>query len=368
MICAVIGDWLFRYCRHRATKVAAIYVYLVCLAPALLHWLELFHGTMLMLLPLLGKSGTFVPPDIAGSVIFNRSHRIPHHSPSPAGMFVSLFTFVFFQHILVPYTRRSHDEQKSAAAFRPVLFATVIILGTAYFLPPYTSSHPKRLWVQHCTREFCDSLRCRVDSGLWVTAFDGRGLAPLRSTGIKKLDGRYDAPPCNPGDGACYALYPWSYPVGDVMRDSFFIPASPPDIPPHQRLSLNVSSSFDGNKRVLAVLRGSHIMRLVIRDGKGGGRLICWEVLEGGGCTKPPPPREDGSRYTQLLCGDVDENCVFQISMTFAGSDPVELTAHADYVTLTKTPELEQFRSSLPIWSTGAEWTNFASALVSKIA
>lgn len=80
MICAVVGDWLFRYCRHRATKVAAIYVYLVCLAPALLHWLELFHGTMLMLLPLLGKSGTIVPPDIVG--IINSLHSLHSHLTS----------------------------------------------------------------------------------------------------------------------------------------------------------------------------------------------------------------------------------------------------------------------------------------------
>ena len=67
VICAVVGDWMFRYCRHRATKVAAVYVYFVCLAPALLHWLELFHGFLLMLLPLLGKIGTLVPPDIVGT-------------------------------------------------------------------------------------------------------------------------------------------------------------------------------------------------------------------------------------------------------------------------------------------------------------
>ena len=280
---------------------------------------------------------------------------------------MSLFTAVFFQFTAVPFTRKMLDVAKELSIIRDI-WAIVAILSIMHILRPYSSTHPKRLWVQHCSRDICDASKCNVDSGLWITAFDGLGLDPLRSTEIKKFDGRYDAPPCDANDGGCYSRYPWSYPVAQLMRDSFFIPISPPDIPSDLKLTMNITTKFDGNKRIQAVITGPSHLRLILRDGSGGSRLLCWELFEGNGCIEPPPPREDGTRYTQLICGFGDQSCTFRVSMLLSGRSPVELTAHADYVTLTSSTELQHFRMSLPLWSRGAEWTNFASSLVSKFA
>lgn len=70
----------------------------------------------------------------------------------------------------------------------------------------------------------------------------------------------------------------------------------------------------------------------------------------------------------QLICGQHGEVCRFSIRLEVLGKEKIELTAHADYTAISNTAELLRVRSLLPNWASGAEWTNFASSLVSMRA
>lgn len=44
VVFAVLGDAVHRQLRTRIGRTPALYAYLLCLAPAMMHWFELFHG------------------------------------------------------------------------------------------------------------------------------------------------------------------------------------------------------------------------------------------------------------------------------------------------------------------------------------
>jgi hypothetical protein len=213
---------------------------------------------------------------------------------------------------------------------------------------------------------------CEHDSGLWISAFDGLGLAPLASAG-ERFDGRYAAPACSSSDGACYARFPWSYPVAHLIRESMYIPRAAAVVPVESALNLTLTSRplESGRRRIIIELRGPSHLRLVLRDGAEGRRLLCWAVAEDGqrteDCQPPPAARFDGSRYMSLVYGGKG-SCVFRVLLEVLGAAPVEVTAHADFVTITRTPELEELRAALPTWAKRGEWTNFASSLITRTA
>ena len=113
------------------------------------------------------------------------------------------------------------------------------------------------------------------------------------------------------------------------------------------------------------MVSGPPHLRVILRDGARGSRLVCWGLADQP-CAPASPARFDGARYMQLSCGAPDERCAFALRLEVRGTGPIEVTAHADYLSLTSTRALDAVRAALPAWARGAEWTNYTSMLVSR--
>jgi hypothetical protein len=360
-------------------------IYLVTMIPSILLMLQLLHTVLVMVIPLLGKTGTLAPADpILGALI---------------GLLISLPAGAFMASSTVPPMKRLSVQYFIVVMACVVLFASI-------FLNSYSASRPKRLWVQHVYRErSAIDNTVVVDSGMWVSAFDSRGLAPFSNFAVtsgvdpatQNLFQLHNAP-CNLATGGeCYFNYPWYFPVADAIQDSVYIPTTkPPDLNGKNKLRLTLISKSQSNisssrfpQRVIEVsVEGPSHMALVINDGSYGKRILRWDLSEGelshqdttsgdfdfpssagNNADKmviPSLPRSEGIHYFQIGFGLCSSNiCRKTIKLEVRGVEPVHVAAYGHYVDVDDS-EISRFISKLPVWARGAEWTNFPSLLVSK--
>lgn len=96
-----------------------------------------------------------------------------------------------------------------------------------------------------------------------------------------------------------------SYPVAHLMGNSLYISSSPPALIP-DALALNMTLisepglPFNSRRSITVYISGPTHLRLIVRDGQGGSRIVCWS-LNGGNCISPPSARFDGSRLLYRL-------------------------------------------------------------------
>ena len=215
----------------------------------------------------------------------------------------------------------SSSSSSSLSHWRGELLVLLLVLTySALFLSPYSTTVPKRLWVQHVERtiESLDGTR-HYDHGLWISAMDKQGLLPLQQAGISQaLDSKnLKAASCDRFNGDCYMKFPWYFPVADGIRDSMYIPTAEPPRPLSPTFQFSLSSKprlmhsqsedtqiqsqsqkqtpsqiqaqiqaqtqaktrTQTQTRLLHVhLQGPSHMTLVLRDGAQGRRVLAWNL------------------------------------------------------------------------------------------
>jgi hypothetical protein len=266
----------------------------------------------------------------------------------------------------------------------------VILAISSVFLTSYSADHPKRLWVQHVHREVIHRDNTVVtDHGIWVNAFDGRGLTPFRSNlmgtssgssalGIQGnvMDGRFDdKSACNYASASCYFHFPWYFPVADLMRTAVYIPTTrPPEVPKGTEFHMavtskpspaTVSNNGSPNTRVIDILlTGPAHMNFIIDDGARGARVISWDLSESDDAmVTPSPVRSQGFFYMSIGFGTCPGNvCSKRVRLLVKGDTEVHLAGYGHYKDV-KDEHLVAFIKSMPAWARGAEWTNCPSIM-----
>ncbi|MGB4347093.1 MAG: M20/M25/M40 family metallo-hydrolase, partial [Burkholderiaceae bacterium] len=169
------------------------FFYLLTLLPMLYLWSTVARLFLTMTIPLLGKSGTTVPTDPAVGALIGALLS----GPAP---------LVLAYNIDRPVLNKTSLRASLAALGVILLIATVLTT-------PYSAERPKRLWIQHLHRSFVTHPQLphstntaattaslatspsdpivHTDCGLWISAFDEQGMAPLQSIGVGRLDGRH---------------------------------------------------------------------------------------------------------------------------------------------------------------------------------
>ncbi|RYY82367.1 hypothetical protein EON63_13485 [archaeon] len=259
------GDDVFTQCQtHLLTNTSCqaryhVY-YLLCLFPALCMCIKTINATMVMLIPLLGKTGTVAPSDIALGANFAL------HITMPLGSLLANFI-----------SKRLTKTQVSMFGYG--ILASVVVLVCVN--RSYSAEHPKRLWLQQVERHYRhvggtsrwlpphiqqkkqSNDQVVSDYGVWVNGFDERGLDPI----MPYIYSYYDAPQshsmfvqskansyvvdvysyleglyrsyvkqdlyleknsdCSFLSSSCYYQFPWYFPVPDALRYGLYLPLHP---------------------------------------------------------------------------------------------------------------------------------------------
>ena len=140
---------------------------------ALVIWIQIAHTLLLVAVPLLGRVGSRVPLDAA------------------VGALVGLFAGLI-RTLTPPWPKPPHKR---------VCFSVLVgLLVAATMLPPFTAARPKRLALQHVSRD----LASQRDSGLWVLPLDGSRLR-----GLGNVLSRATPVTCDKAGPGCYLEYPF---------------------------------------------------------------------------------------------------------------------------------------------------------------
>ena len=281
--------------------------YLLILAPKLLLTHRYYDATMTMLIPLFGKTGAAAPADLAAVGV------ISFFIGTQSGPFLA-------------------NELRTKLSKRFISLSSVSVIGLFFYVmlttSAYSADRPKRLWIQHVTREYRNipakeragyftllpsssstthnekhSQQDGVakDYGLWVIAFDSQGFHPIDSyilsyyqehgqgqgqshshgegKSMHDYHNAYQKVQCDASNGQCYTQFPWYFPVAENLRDSYYLPTQqPPLLSEEESFQLLVSShklvgSGQGKKNknkntrlIEIVLIGPSHMHLVLRN------------------------------------------------------------------------------------------------------
>ncbi|XP_078426705.1 endoplasmic reticulum metallopeptidase 1 isoform X1 [Cetorhinus maximus] len=187
-------------------KLTAIY-FLGLFIPHLLT-MYLFWGAFEMFTPILGRSGTEIPPDVALASII-------------AACTIILTTYF----VSLIYLCRSTKWTLLGLVIVFLVSATLVCSG-AFF--PYTSDpagpHPKRIFLQHTTRTFHDlnGEITKRDAGIWINGFDYTLMSHV-TPHVPEINHTIrsscenDAPFCG---------FPWFLPVHSLIRKNWYLPAA----------------------------------------------------------------------------------------------------------------------------------------------
>ena len=281
---------------------------------ALVVWIQIAHTLLGVAVPLLGRVGSRVPLDAAVGAL--------------VGILAGLIR------TLTPPWPRPPNKRVCFSVLAGLLVA-------ACAAPAFTAARPKRLALQHVSRD----LEISRDSGLWVIPLDGSRLR-----GLGRALGRATPVACDKARPACYLEFPWFFPFADIVRGDVWLDAPPPDLAGDKPASLALARNGD---EVDVSVEGPAHMHVVLR-----GDVRSWSFA---GVKRAPEPRRraEGVYLAQLTCGR--RRCSFRISVRCDGPLEVSLAAHRPVLT---TEALENLRRDLPPWAVGAEWGKFVSELV----
>ena len=225
---------------------------------ALVIWIQIAHTLLLVAVPLLGRVGSRVPLDAA------------------VGALVGLFAGLI-RTLTPPWPKPPHKR---------VCFSVLVgLLVAATMLPPFTAARPKRLALQHVSRD----LASQRDSGLWVLPLDGSRLR-----GLGNVLSRATPVTCDKAGPGCYLEYPFFFPFSDIVRGDVWLDAPQPDLAGDKPATLVLTR--DGDAVDINVEGPSH-QHIVLR-----GYVLGWSFA---GVRDAPTPRlrAEGVYLAQLTCG-----------------------------------------------------------------
>lgn len=237
-------------------------IYFLGLSIPHLLTLYLFWSAFEMFTPILGRSGTEIPPDIVMAAII-------------AACAIILTTYF----VSLVYLCRSTKWTLLSLGIVFLGSATLVFSGVFF---PYSADpatpRPKRIFLQHTTRTFHDlnGEIVKKDSGIWVNGFDYTLMSHV-TPHIPEINDTVrssceDAPFCG---------FPWYLPVHGFIRKNWYLPASelPTRAPVAFRLiskykrspqHMNLTIEVDGPSHMTLYIRpreGSSITMTSVGDG-----------------------------------------------------------------------------------------------------
>lgn len=302
-----------------------------------LHMMYHVWAVFEMFTPILGRSGTEIPPDavlaflVAGCTILLTSYFI---------------NFIYL----------ANDTKKTLLSLTSVSAITLLLVCSGIFFP-YTSDpanpKPKRIFLQHTTRTFhgLDGTVLRKDSGIWINGFDYTGISHI-TPHLPELTESIRAP-C---EDAPFCGFPWYFPVHFLIRKNWYLPA--PEVPVKERPELLMRSKEKmpwGATRLTFDVKGPSHMTLYLRP-HNGSTLSTWSLGDG-----IPGEGAGGDYFVFYSHGLQAPTWHFWIEVKSSWENPegtltLAIASHYFFGEDQKTPQLEELKPRFPKWSFPSSW------------
>jgi hypothetical protein len=294
-----IGSILSKYIisgRRRFQQMSVVCNIITHFIPCLL--LAQYYCTLgTFFVPITGRIGDWIPSDLLVAVIL--------------GVVGSLLW-------TIPTSTLHSSSKVSSTLLKTSCVINLVVLIYVLNQTPYTKERPKRLYVQQVSRttykpqlNVGDKLVIKDhDQGLWVNAFDKRGLSSDEKTfnNIPELTNGRKHVTCE--HDKVYCGFPWYFPVQEMLRNQWYVPLKDhvvfPTINEHFQLNLIKKVSLDnGGNRYEFIATGPSHMTAVIE-----GKLKRWSF------TKDNVPYKNSQSCTDAMVHRKDndskmEDCRF---------------------------------------------------------
>ncbi|XP_048202023.1 endoplasmic reticulum metallopeptidase 1 isoform X1 [Perognathus longimembris pacificus] len=249
--------------KQHGTQGKFIALYLLGMFIPYVYALYLIWAVFEMFTPILGRSGSEIPPDVVLASIL-------------AGCTMVLSSY------FINFIYLTRSTKKIMLTLSVVCTVTFLLVCSGTFFP-YSSDpanpKPKRVFLQHMTRTFhnLEGNVVKRDSGIWINGFDYTGMSHI-TPHIPEIN---DTVRAHCEENAPLCGFPWYLPVHFLIRKNWYLPAPEvsPRNPPHFRLISKEQTPWDSIKLTFEATGPSH-MSFYVRTHKGS-TLSQWSLGNG---------------------------------------------------------------------------------------
>ncbi|XP_045324503.1 endoplasmic reticulum metallopeptidase 1 isoform X2 [Leopardus geoffroyi] len=303
-----------------------------------LYALYLIWAVFEMFTPILGRSGTEIPPDVVLASIL-------------AGCTMILSSY------FINFIYLARSTKRTMLSLTLVCVVTFLLVCSGAFFP--YSSHPaspkpKRVFLQHMTRTFhdLDGNVVKRDSGIWINGFDYTGMSHI-TPHIPEINESIRAH-CEENAPLCG--FPWYLPVHFLIRKNWYLPAPEvsPGNPAHFRLVSKEQTPWDSIKLTFEATGPSH-MSFYIRTHEGS-TLSQWSLGNG-----TPVTSKGGDYFVFYSHGLQASAWRFWIEVQVLEERPegmvtVAIAAHHLSGEEKRSSQLDALKDKFPDWTFPSAW------------
>ncbi|XP_022429380.1 endoplasmic reticulum metallopeptidase 1 [Delphinapterus leucas] len=303
-----------------------------------LYALYLIWAVFEMFTPILGRSGSEIPPDVVLASIL-------------AGCTMILSSYFINFIYLAKTTKRTMLTLTLVCTI-----AFLLVCSGTFF--PYSSNpaspKPKRVFLQHMTRTFhdLDGNVVKRDSGIWINGFDYTGMSHI-TPHIPEIN---DTIRAHCEENAPLCGFPWYLPVHFLIRKNWYLPAPEvsPKEPAHFRLVSKEQTPWDSVKLTFEATGPSH-MSFYVRTHKGS-TLSQWSLGNG-----TPVTSKGGDYFVFYSHGLQASAWQFWIEVQVLEEQPegvvtVAIAAHYLSGEDKRSSQLDALKEKFPDWTFPSAW------------
>ncbi|KAF6124168.1 endoplasmic reticulum metallopeptidase 1 [Phyllostomus discolor] len=303
-----------------------------------LYSLYLIWAVFEMFTPILGRSGSEIPPDVVLASIL-------------AGCTMILSSY------FINFIYLAKSTKKTMLTLTLICTITFFLVCSGTFFP-YSSNpaspKPKRVFLQHVTRTFhdLDGKVVKRDSGIWINGFDYTGMSHI-TPHIPEIN---DTVRAHCEENAPLCGFPWYLPVHFLIRKNWYLPASEvsPGEPVHFRLVSKEQTHWDSVKLTFEASGPSH-MSFYVRTHKGS-TLSQWSLGSG-----TPVTSKGGDYFVFYSHGLQAPAWQFWIEVQVLEEQPegivtVAIAAHYLSGENKRSSQLDALKEKFPDWTFPSAW------------
>ncbi|KAM4052330.1 endoplasmic reticulum metallopeptidase 1 [Anomaloglossus baeobatrachus] len=324
---------------HQGSSYRYVAVYLLGLFYPYLHTTYHVWAVFEMFTPILGRSGTEIPPDVVMASFL------------VICAIVLLTCFVKFVYLV--------KSTKTLMVLLAVVSGVTFILVCSRVFFPYSASmespKPKRIFLQHTTRNIhnLNGDLVKRDSGIWINGFDYNGITHI-TPHIPEINETVRAP-CDDGP---FCGFPWYFPVHSLIRKNWYLPAPHPPVSKDMDFKLESKEEMPwGAVRLNFEVNGPSHITVYIRPHETS-LLSSWSLGDG-----IPVASSGGDYFIYYSHGLYANSWKFWIEVKSSGEnlDGIVTIAAASHYFHGKdqhSPELDSLLRRFPDWSFPSSWVS----------
>ncbi|XP_058682570.1 endoplasmic reticulum metallopeptidase 1 isoform X2 [Poecile atricapillus] len=324
---------------QKGATIKFIVMYMLGMFVPYLYMLYLSWTVFEMFTPVMGRSGSEIPPDMV-----------------LAG-FIVIFTMILSSYF-INFIYLVKSTKTTLVTLTTVFVVTLILVCSGIFFP-YSSDaanpKPKRVFLQHTSRRFhdLDGNVIKSDSGIWINGFDYNGISHI-TPHVPEINDTIRTP-CE--EQAPFCGLPWILPVHFMFRKNWYLPA--PEIFPRSPIQFKLLSKKPmpwNSVRLSFEVSGPSHMSLYVRP-RVGSALSRWSLGDG-----MPVPSVGGDYFVFYSHGLHAAPWHFWVELTVPekhsdGIVSLAIAAHYFFGEDQKSPQLYALLERFPNWTFSSGWS-----------